>query len=447
MALAAVRRLARGFATDASEVLARHRRTRLARAARQRQGQGREDPWPEAYRAPPPPAPFPRQQPQDVDPHWTTPVSAPEARGIGDAKALASVVNRRAVLVTREVEWGNLVLGFEQANRYTLRDEGGAIIGYMAEEGQGLGSVLTRQMLATHRPFKATVMDTAGRVVFRVSRPFYFIESGMEVQDARGETIGQVKERWHLWRRHYDLFWRGSRWGTIRGGLWAWEFEVKDEGGRSVAWINRKWPQGLGDLGREVFTDAGKYVVHLGEVSRGDVPRDEQSKGLALREGLGLDERCVALAAAMSIDFDHFSRHSHAGFGVPLFFPMPMPMPMPMPPADVGGGDGGLGGEGGGEGLEGTGAGAGAGAGAWAGGPAGGYDDAANPQGPDFVDEDPDWDVRDGGDDFEDPYGYDEGEYDEGGTDFWGDVGGGEDDGGGGGGGGGGLFGGFFDDS
>ena len=231
----------------------------------------------------------------------------------------------------------------------------------------------------------------------------------------------------------------GRRWGTIRGGLWAWEFEVVDDAGKAVAWINRKFPQGLGDLGREVFTDAGKYVVHLGDAqgedggggrAQGQTRGGGREEGLVVRPaGLGLDERCVALAAAMSIDFDHFSRHSHGGFGMPMFFPMPIPPPMP--PAEVGGGDGGEAG-----GAEGG----GAGMGAPTVSPQGDTEGFAQ-EGKDFADEDPYWDQHGDGDEDYDGYGYgDEGDgWGTGDDDGWGSGGGGGGDGGD-------FFGGFFSD-
>ena len=44
---------------------------------------------------------------------------------------------------------------------------------------------------------------------------------------------------------------------------------------------------------------------------------------------LQLSERMLALACAVSIDFDYFSRHSQTGAGGMLPFFMPIPMPMP----------------------------------------------------------------------------------------------------------------------
>lgn len=90
---------------------------------------------------------------------------------------------------------------------------------------------------------------------------------------------------------------------------------------------------------KEIFTDAGQYVVHYDAT-------------IGQQRPLSLDERAILLACAMTIDIDYFSRHSQhsdgivpvgmmtTGGGVPAPAPSAggagMPMPMPMP-GDFGG--------------------------------------------------------------------------------------------------------------
>ncbi len=88
----------------------------------------------------------------------------------------ASVLDRSAVIVTREIEMFNVFLGFEQRNRYTLRDPNGNIVGYVEEEGEGLGKVIARQMLRTRRPLRASVLSPTGELLYTIYRPFYFIQ-------------------------------------------------------------------------------------------------------------------------------------------------------------------------------------------------------------------------------------------------------------------------------
>ena len=48
--------------------------------------------------------------------------------------------------MTREIEWGTVIIGFEQANKYAIRDLEGNIIAYMAEDTSSLGTAVARQV-------------------------------------------------------------------------------------------------------------------------------------------------------------------------------------------------------------------------------------------------------------------------------------------------------------
>ena len=44
------------------------------------------------------------------------------------------VLSPPALIVTREYEWANILVGFEQANKYTIRSApGGEVVGFLAE--------------------------------------------------------------------------------------------------------------------------------------------------------------------------------------------------------------------------------------------------------------------------------------------------------------------------
>jgi uncharacterized protein YxjI len=309
--------------------------------------------------APAPPTPL-----ADVDPG-----SLPQ----NDALAVARAVAHPALIVTRAIEWGTVVLGFEQANKYTVYDQDGQIVALIAEDETGLGNAVGRQVLRTRRAFTATVLSPQdGSVIFRVRRPAYLVSSTTYVETGDGTPIGEVRQRWHPLRRNFDLYVASRQYARISGPLLAWEFQLTDDSGRTLALIDRNF-QGFA---KELFTDAGKYVVHFGlgadesaEVAtrtlrersgRRDFgavqplqitgaspsssatattaattpPTDAvavipQVTGgqLAVARPLALDERMVALAAAVAIDFAFFSQHSHTSgmFAPPLLFPMPLP--------------------------------------------------------------------------------------------------------------------------
>ena len=66
-----------------------------------------------------------------------------------------SVVKRSSLIVTRDIEWAQVMLGYEQANRYQVLDENGDKVALLMEQ-DGFGRALTRQLLRTRRGFQAT---------------------------------------------------------------------------------------------------------------------------------------------------------------------------------------------------------------------------------------------------------------------------------------------------
>jgi hypothetical protein len=51
--------------------------------------------------------------------------------------------------------------------------------------------------------------------------------------------VGEVRQRWHAWRRNYDLYLGRRQFAAISGGFLAWEFELKDAQGNTLALIDR----------------------------------------------------------------------------------------------------------------------------------------------------------------------------------------------------------------
>ena len=69
-----------------------------------------------------------------------------------------SVVKRTSLIVTRDIEWAQVMLGYEQANRYQVLDENGDKVALLMEQ-DGFGRALSRQILRTRRGFVATGED------------------------------------------------------------------------------------------------------------------------------------------------------------------------------------------------------------------------------------------------------------------------------------------------
>mmetsp|Transcript_5004 Transcript_5004/g.15013 ORF Transcript_5004/g.15013 Transcript_5004/m.15013 type:complete len:459 (-) Transcript_5004:2603-3979(-) len=280
------------------------------------------------------------------------------------------ILSPPALVVTREYEWGNILLGFEQANRYTIRSAPrGDVVGYIAEE-DSLGKSLTRNFLRTHRSFKATILDSAGEPFFVLRRPFYVFSTSMYAETPTAEVLGEIHMDWHLYRRRYNMYVDKAQFARIDSGFLAFDFDMRDEENRKIASVNKDFT----GFAREIFTDARQYVLRMqpdyaGEdISPDGLVREkihDDPKERYSENTLTVAQKATILACAVSIDFDYFSLHSHGGGllgpGIPIVAPIPHPMPNPtanadsdLPPDDAKPGVG-------------TGAGAGAGAGAAAG--------------------------------------------------------------------------------
>ncbi|KAI0363470.1 Scramblase-domain-containing protein [Pilatotrama ljubarskyi] len=300
----------------------------------------RVDPRPDQSSEPPPGA-FAREDPPSSaqSPLWEEgalrrPASDPE---VGLQRLL---MQSDRLVITRQIEMLNIFLGFEQANRYVITNEYGVTLGYIAEEQGGFFSTFRRQAFRTHRPFRALVMDSEGSPILWLRRPFAFINSRMYVQRLKDfdaytpegepilDTFAEVQQRWHPWRRRYDLFLRETphrilstmnepqpepepdlftQFAKIDEGFLAWHFTLRDAQGQAIANVNRAFR----GFGRELFTDTGQYFVNF-DVNAATEEDALMHKPVLIRN-LSVQERALILATAVNIDFDYFSRHSGPG--------------------------------------------------------------------------------------------------------------------------------------
>ncbi|CAN8070461.1 unnamed protein product [Agarophyton chilense] len=263
--------------------------------------------------------------------------SAREPDAIQTASGSEIILSPPALVVTREYEWANIIIGFEQANKYTIRAApGGQVVGYIAEEGS-FGSAVTRNLLRTRRPFKATVFDKDRNIIFQIRRPLYLISTSIFVETPEGEVIGEVHMNWHMWRRRYNLYVDKTQFAEVDSGLLAVDFDMRDVDGSKIASVNKDFT----GFARELFTDARQYVLRL-DPSYGlehdeslvyDAATLNAAAGEHGAQKLAQRERAVILGAAIAIDFDYFSLHSRGpGPGIMMMPPVGAPTSAPVPP-------------------------------------------------------------------------------------------------------------------
>ncbi|KAK6422463.1 hypothetical protein LTR95_016678 [Oleoguttula sp. CCFEE 5521] len=289
-----------------------------------------------------------------------------------------SILGNSSLVITREIEMMNLIIGMEQANRYTIMDGEGNMHGSIAEMDNGIGKSMMRQFAKTHRSFSAHIFDAKGREVLRIHRPFAWINSKVKIYDAvpeggyegyaaangvqNGTTtavatqdpitpqlsplsldemriIGEVQQEWAPLRRKYHLFAHRpdsvdetssamtersaqsqagnlSQFAAIDAQMLSWDFNLTSNDSKTIGAVNRNFR----GFGREIFTDTGAYALRMDSASQTSALETSSGQGVARYEkeatSLTLDQRAVMLATAVSIDFDYFSRHSSHASGV-----------------------------------------------------------------------------------------------------------------------------------
>lgn len=228
------------------------------------------------------------------------------------------ILKEPTLVIERQIEFMNLFIGFEQANRYIIMNALGERIGYMEEKDVGFGKMLGRQFFRLHRPFDIDVFNARGELAMSIKRPFSWINSHIKAllpgydhnNEIMYEVVGESVQSWHLWRRKYNLFKledettdEYEQFGAVDAPFLSFDFPVKNAAGEVVASIDRNWV----GLGREMFTDTGVYILRYDPKSFEGM---ETAYGTISKQGITLDQRAVILSCFTSIDFDYFSRHS-----------------------------------------------------------------------------------------------------------------------------------------
>lgn len=129
---------------------------------------------------------------KDVDNSLIAPVHIPEdPNGVLNEKhPAASILANSGIVIQRQLELMNVMIGFEQANKYVILDPQGNHLGYIAEQDNSMGRTMARQMFSTHRSFTTHVFDKHAKEVLRFHRPFSWISSRIGVYDPVEVALG-----------------------------------------------------------------------------------------------------------------------------------------------------------------------------------------------------------------------------------------------------------------
>ena len=220
---------------------------------------------------------------------------SPRSEGIfspedGHAPGLLRLIgNRRRLFIEQQfVSWWEVLTEWEKPNQYAVSGEDGRLLGSIQERRKGIGGLLQRLFLGSHRPLDVAVI-TGNQVVLDLTRPFFFFFSELDVVTPEGRFLGRIRRRFSLLNRRYDLEdGDGHIFAEIRSPFFRiWTFTIFGIDGERLGVISKKWS----GLGKEMFSDIDNFVVDYGDT------------------GWSSSQRAVIFAAALSIDFDFFENN------------------------------------------------------------------------------------------------------------------------------------------
>ena len=192
------------------------------------------------------------------------------------------------LIVKQEIEYLEVFMGLETANKYSIRTPDGEELLYAYEES----GFLSRQFLRTHRPLTIHFVDNDGNEVASAERSFFWMFSHLYVGDEDGTLIGSLKRTFKLLGRRISILDNeGTKRSEIRGGLFRPNTFMVYSEGDEVARITKRWS----GLAREMFSDADTFQVGMNT--------DRVDQGFAT----------LILAAAIAIDLDFFEKGGRGG--------------------------------------------------------------------------------------------------------------------------------------
>jgi hypothetical protein len=173
------------------------------------------------------------------------------------------------LILRQRREWLELFTDFEQANKYVILTEAGALAGWALEKPGGFGRFLARSFLKAMRPFELMVFPAEGpgaQPELSVRRPWTWFFAHLFVWDREGRPIGQIRQRWAWIRRRLDIELPDGRViARITGPLLhPWTF-ISERGPEGSATENGRIEKKWGGLLREGLSDADTFLVTFRE--------------------------------------------------------------------------------------------------------------------------------------------------------------------------------------
>jgi uncharacterized protein YxjI len=149
---------------------------------------------------------------------------------------------------------------FKFENQYKIFNDEGHQLGRV-QQRMTLGQKFLRMIISPSiLPFKIEIYDEKEALILQVSRGWTFWMSKISIEDEQGVALGFIKQKFKLFSPKFEVLdSQNMLLAELKGDWTAWDFQLKNTQGQTLATINKKWNGAM----KEIFTTADKYKVSI----------------------------------------------------------------------------------------------------------------------------------------------------------------------------------------
>jgi uncharacterized protein YxjI len=176
---------------------------------------------------------------------------------------MTALVDHERIIINQKAKLVELI------SEYAIRDEQGAEIGVIRQEGQSKLKKVARfvSQLDQFMTHTLGVYEASGEKVLGLERPRKLMRSQLQVTDAAGGRVGVIVQKNVFGKIRFGLEDAlGQELGEIQAENWrAWNFTVVDAGGTEIGRITKTWE----GLAKTLFTTADDYLLEVNPAVKG----------------------------------------------------------------------------------------------------------------------------------------------------------------------------------
>ncbi len=195
------------------------------------------------------------------------PPGHPSAMPEGILFRVGRLFSDRVIRISQAFEMAQALVGWDQANRYSVRGEDNSHLFTAAEQSSGVLGALSRNFNPFYRNTTDCLTDD-GSLFMRLTFPFRLFFARCEVLSWNEQPLGAVQNRFHLLKYRGDIVGTNGAVLLEVHGPWLkilswtdWTFEVR-KGERVVARIKKHWS----GFFKEAFSTSDKLSIEFEDV-------------------------------------------------------------------------------------------------------------------------------------------------------------------------------------